>query len=371
MQAMGMTGAMSARFGAINEDYLRSHQTASDRAGMLAALSRVMRLVLQSLVLGLGAYLVINQQATAGVIIASAILMSRALAPVELAIANWKGFVAARQARRRLSELLATLPPTDLPLQLPKPETALAVECISGGPPGSQKIVLQDVTFSLKSGDGLGIIGPSAAGKSSLARLIVGVWQPLRGKVRLDGAALDQWSPESLGRHIGYLPQDVELFDGTIAENISRFQAEVDANAIIAAAKSSGVHDLVLRLPEGYETRIGEAGAALSAGQRQRVALARALYREPFLVVLDEPNSNLDSEGEEALTVAIRSIRSRGGIVVVIAHRASALAAVDQVLVLNQGRQQALGPRDDVLRTVLRPTAMQPLTVVTASAGGH
>jgi ATP-binding cassette subfamily C protein len=371
MQAMGMTGAMSARFGAINEDYLRSHQTASDRAGMLAALSRVMRLVLQSLVLGLGAYLVINQQATAGVIIASAILMSRALAPVELAIANWKGFVAARQARRRLSELLATLPRTDLPLQLPKPETALAVQCISGGPPGSQKVVLQDITFSLKSGDGLGIIGPSAAGKSSLARLIVGVWQPLRGKVRLDGAALDQWFPESLGRHIGYLPQDVELFDGTIAENISRFQAEADANAIIAAAKSSGVHDLVLRLPEGYETRIGEAGAALSAGQRQRVALARALYREPFLVVLDEPNSNLDSEGEEALTVAIRAIRSRGGIVVVIAHRASALAAVDQVLVLNQGRQQALGPRDDVLRTVLRPTAMQPLTVVTASAGGH
>jgi ATP-binding cassette subfamily C protein len=232
-------------------------------------------------------------------------------------------------------------------------------------------VVLQDITFSLKSGDGLGIIGPSAAGKSSLARLIVGVWQPLRGKVRLDGAALDQWFPESLGRHIGYLPQDVELFDGTIAENISRFQAEADANAIIAAAKSSGVHDLVLRLPEGYETRIGEAGAALSAGQRQRVALARALYREPFLVVLDEPNSNLDSEGEEALTVAIRAIRSRGGIVVVIAHRASALAAVDQVLVLNQGRQQALGPRDDVLRTVLRPTAMQPLTVVTASAGGH
>ena len=368
MQAMGMGGAMSARFGAINDDYLRNHRRASDRAGTLAAVSRVLRLVLQSLVLGLGAYLVINQEATAGVIIASAILMSRALAPVELAIANWKGFVAARQARRRLSELLATLPQGKQPLPLPKPELALSVESVCASPPGGQRVVVQDVTFTLKGGEGLGIIGPSAAGKSSLARLIVGVWLPVRGKVRLDGAALDQWSPICLGRHIGYLPQNVELFDGTIAENISRFEAEPEANAIIAAAKSAGVHDLVVRLPEGYDTRIGEAGAALSAGQRQRVALARALYREPFLVVLDEPNSNLDSEGEEALTAAIRSVRSRGGIIVVIAHRASALAAVDQVLVLNQGRQQAFGPRDVVLRTVL-PTATQPLTVVAASAG--
>ncbi len=355
MQAMGMGGAMSARFSAVNDDYQRSHRHASDRAGILAATSRVMRLVLQSLVLGLGAYLVINQEATAGVIIASSILMSRALAPVELAIANWKGFVAARQARRRLSEMLALLPPGRQPLSLPKPEMALSVESVSASPPGDGRVVVQDIAFALKSGDGLGIIGPSAAGKSSLARLIVGVWQPVRGKVRLDGAALDQWSPEHLGRHIGYLPQDVELFDGTIAENISRFEAEPDANAIIAAAKSAGVHELVVRLPEGYDTRIGEAGAALSAGQRQRVALARALYGDPFLVVLDEPNSNLDSEGEEALTAAIRGVRSRGGIAIVIAHRPSALAAVDQVLVLNQGRQQAFGPRDEVLQTVLRP----------------
>jgi ATP-binding cassette subfamily C protein len=370
VQAMGMGGAMWARFNAVNDDYLRSHRCASDRAGMLAAFSRVTRLVLQSLVLGLGAYLVIHQEATAGVIIASSILMSRALAPVELAIANWKGFVAVRQARRRLSELLAMLPQSRQPLPLPKPEVTLSVESVSASPPGSQKVVLQDITFVLNSGEGLGIIGPSAAGKSSMARLIVGVWQPLRGKVRLDGAALDQWSPESLGRHIGYLPQDVELFDGTIAENISRFEAEPDANAIIAAAKAGGVHELVVRLPEGYNTRIGEAGAALSAGQRQRVALARALYRDPFLVVLDEPNSNLDSEGEEALTAAIRGVRSRGAIILVIAHRASALAAVNQVLVLNQGRQQAFGQRDDVLRTMLRPTATQPLTVVATSAGG-
>jgi len=360
MQAMGMGRAMSARFSAVNDDYLSSQGQASDRAGVLAAFSRVMRLVLQSFVLGLGAYLVINQEATAGVIIASSVLVSRALAPVELSIANWKGFVASRQGRRRLSELLASLPPGNQPLQLPEPQAALSVESVSANPPGTTRLVVQDVSFTLKSGDGLGIIGTSAAGKSSLARVIVGVWQPARGRVRLDGAALDQWSPESLGRHIGYLPQDVELFDGTIAENISRFEAAPTARSIIDAAKSAGVHNLVVKLPAGYDTRIGEAGAALSAGQRQRVALARALYGDPFLVVLDEPNSNLDSEGEEALTAAILAVRSRGGIVVLIAHRPSSLAAVDQVLVLNQGRQQAFGPRDEVLQKVLRP----PLTVV-------
>jgi ATP-binding cassette subfamily C protein len=297
--------------------------------------------------------------------------MSRALAPVELAIANWKGFVGARQARRRLADLLAVLPQERQPLSLPRPEDALSVEYVSACPPSGQKLVLQDVSFTLKAGEGLGVIGPSAAGKSSLARLMVGVWQPVRGKVRLDGAALDQWSPDTLGRHIGYLPQDVELFDGTIAENISRFDANPDPNAIIAAAKSACVHDLVVRQPEGYETPIGEAGMALSAGQRQRIALARALYREPFLVVLDEPNSNLDSEGEEALTAAIRNVRSRGGIVIVIAHRASALAAVDKVLVLNQGRQQSFGPRDEVLGKTLRPVAASPspFTVVVAGAG--
>ena len=227
VQALGMGGAMSARFSAANKKYLHSQRRASDRAGMLAALSRVMRLMLQSAVLGLGAYLVIHQEATAGVIIASSILMSRALAPVELAIANWKGFVAARQARRRLSELLTALPERQPPLQLPHPENSLSVECVSASPPGEQRLVVQDVTFALKSGDGLGIIGPSASGKTSLARLIVGVWRPVRGKVRLDGAALDQWSLLSLGRNIGYLPQDVELFEGTIAENISRFDADL------------------------------------------------------------------------------------------------------------------------------------------------
>jgi ATP-binding cassette subfamily C protein len=217
--------------------------------------------------------------------------------------------------------------------------------------------VVHDVAFSLAAGDGLGIIGPSGSGKSSLARLLVGAWQPARGKVRLDGAALDQWSPEQLGPHVGYLPQDIELFDGTVAHNIARFEPAPNSEDVIMAAKAAGVHELILGLPQGYETQLGEAGSALSAGQRQRVALARALYREPFLVVLDEPNSNLDAAGEEALTSAIKGIRQRGGIVAVIAHRPSAIAAVNLVLVLADGRQKMFGPKDEVLRTAPRPVA--------------
>ena len=363
VQAMGMGGHLQQRFAAIHDDLLRAQWRTSDRAGMLAAVSRVARLLLQSLVLGLGAYLVINQEATAGVIIASSILVSRALAPVELSIANWKNFVAARQSRKRLNEMLASVPAEKEPLPLPKPFASLSLESIAARPPGSSRIVLQDINFVLQGGNALGIIGPTASGKSSLARLLVGVWEPARGKVRLDGAALDQWSSERLGPHVGYLPQNVDLFSGTIAENIGRFHTELDSDAIILAAKSAGVHELIVSLPEGYETQIGEAGANLSAGQRQRIALARALYRDPFLVVLDEPNSNLDSDGEKALTAAILGVRSRGGIAVVIAHRPSAIAAVDYVLVLGDGRQQAFGPKDEVLRAVTRP-AVAPLKVV-------
>src|SRR5262245_2919538 len=364
VQALGMGTAMSARYRAASNQYVRSQRRGSDLAGMLASLSRGLRLTLQSAVLGIGAYLVIEQEATAGVIIASAILTSRALAPVELAIANWKGFVAARQARQRLSELLTSLPERKQPMALPAPKKSLSVQNVSATPPGEQRLVVQDVMFTLQAGDGLGIIGPSASGKTSLARIIVGVWQPIRGRIRLDNAALDQWSPDAFGRHVGYLPQDVELFDGTIAENISRFESPPDPQAIILAAQSAGVHELILHLPEGYETRIGETGTALSAGQRQRIALARALYREPFLVVLDEPNSNLDSDGDDALTKAISGVRARGGIVIVIAHRPSALVAIDRVLMLNQGRQQAFGSRDEILRQVLRPNAPVSLPAV-------
>ena len=363
VQAMGMGGHLQQRFAVIHDDLLRAQWRTSDRAGMLAAVSRVTRLLLQSLVLGLGAYLVINQEATAGVIIASSILVSRALAPVELSIANWKNFVAARQSHKRLNEMLASVPAEKEPLPLPKPFASLSLELIAARPPGSGRIVLQDINFVLQGGNALGIIGPTASGKSSLARLLVGVWEPARGKVRLDGAALDQWSSERLGPHVGYLPQNVDLFNGTVAENIGRFHTALDTDAIILAAKSAGVHELIVSLPQGYETQLGEAGANLSAGQRQRIALARALYRDPFLVVLDEPNSNLDSDGEKALTAAILGVRSRGGIAVVIAHRPSAIAAVDYVLVLGDGRQQAFGPKDEVLRAVTR-SAMAPLKVV-------
>jgi ATP-binding cassette subfamily C protein len=326
-------------------------------------------MLLQSMLLAVGALLVINQQATAGVIIAGSILGARALAPVDLAIANWKAFIAARQGWGRLNQLLMALPAATAPMTLDVPTHTLVVENASAAPPGEQKIVVFDATLKLEAGNGLGIIGPTASGKSSLARMLVGIWRPVRGRVSLDGAALDQWSPEGLGQHIGYLPQDVELMAGTVAQNIARFEEDTDPNLVIAAAKAAGVHDLIVGLPDGYGTQVGEHGAALSAGQGQRIALARALYRDPFLVVLDEPNANLDSEGDEALTQAILSVRKRNGIVVVVAHRPSAITGLDLILVMNKGRMHHFGPKDEVLAKALpRPQgAPRPLQVVPES----
>ena len=367
--AMGMAGHIAARWSEANRQYMRSQQEASDLGGGLGAISKVLRMMLQSGVLAVGAYLVIHQEASAGIIIAASILSARALAPVDLAIANWKGFVAARQSWQRLNRLLTMSPARLTPMQLQTPVQRLTVEAVSASPPGVPKVVVQDITFELEAGQGLGIIGPSGSGKSSLVRLLVGVWQPVRGNVRLDGAALDQWASDALGRHIGYLPQDVELLAGTVAENIARFEPNPDNEAVIAAAKAVGVHDLIVRLPGGYDTPIGEQGSALSAGQAQRVALARAVYRDPFLVVLDEPNSNLDSEGEEALTRAILGVRERMGIIIVVAHRPSAIAGVDRLLMMNQGKAQAIGPKDEVLSKVLqRPLAIpRPLKIVPES----
>lgn len=367
LTAMAMAGRLRDRWSEANRKYMRSQQQASDVAGGLGAIVKALRLMLQSAVLGVGAYLVIHQEATAGIIIAGSILSARALAPVDLAIANWKGFVAARQSWARLNGVLSMLPAQAEPMSLPRPTKNIVIEKVFVAPPGQQKPVVQDVSFTLKSGDGLGVIGPSASGKSSLARMLVGAWRPVRGKVSLDGASFDQWQPEAIGRDIGYLPQDVELMLGTVAQNIARFDPDADSKAIIAAAQAAGVHELILGLGAGYDTDIGEQGTSLSAGQQQRIALARALYGDPFLVVLDEPNSNLDNDGELALTSAIHSVRRRGGIVVVVAHRPSALAAVDQVLVMNQGRAQAFGPKDDVLAKVLRAP---PLKIVPDSARG-
>lgn len=361
LRAMGMRHRAAARWHEVNKNYMAANEAANDVASGLGGLSKVFRMILQSGVLAVGAYLVIHQESTAGIIIASSILTARALAPVELAIANWKGFVAARQAGRRLDQLLTLLPKEEEPMELPVPEQSLTVDRIHVVPPGAERPVLHDVSFSLTSGQGLGIIGPSGSGKSSLARALVGVWPQLHGKIRIDSAALDQWSPEALGRHLGYLPQDVELFDGSIAVNIARFDPKATPSAVLDAARAAGAHELILSFSDGYGTRIGEGGMALSAGQRQRIALARAFYGNPFLVVLDEPSSNLDAEGEAALTHAILGVRRRGGIVIVVTHRPKSLDGVDHVLVIAEGTAQAFGSKDEVLNRVLRASAPVPL----------
>jgi ATP-binding cassette subfamily C protein len=368
--AMGMAGRLGKRWSDANAKYLAGHQHASDIAGGLGAVAKVMRMMLQSAVLGVGAYLVIHQEATAGIIIAGSILSARALAPVDLAIAHWKSFVAARHSWQRLTHLLEQMPVKPAPTLLQNPSSRLSVEGVCITAPGDQKVIVQDVNFALTTGAGLGVIGPSGSGKSSLARALVGVWQPFRGKVRLDGAALDQWLADVLGRHVGYLPQDVELFAGTVAQNISRFDPEAKPEAVLAAAKEAGVHDMIIKMRDGYNTQVGEQGTALSAGQAQRVALARALYGEPFLIVLDEPNSNLDTEGDEALTRAVRAARERGAIVVVVAHRPIGIEGVDQILVLRDGRMQAFGPKETVLAQVLQPRVTSPAPIKIVSDAG-
>lgn len=357
IHAMGLSPHIGRRYEHLNDEYLSYQLKASDAAGGIGNITKVFRMLLQSAVLGLGGYLVIQNELSPGAIIAASIAVSRSLAPIETAIAHWRGFIAARQSAKRLGDLLmaAATIDTDV-IDLPAPKKSLQVEALVVAPPGQAEPILRGLAFTLERGDGLGVIGPSGSGKSTLARALVGVWRPINpaGSVRLDGASLSQWRPEKLGRHIGYMPQDVELFDGTVAENIARFDPDATSESVVAAAMAAGSHDLIVRLSQGYQTRIGEAGRSLSGGERQRVALARALYGDPFLVVLDEPNASLDSAGDAALTEAILSIRKRGGIAVVIAHRPSALAAVNKVLVLANGQARAFGPKDEVLRNILQ-----------------
>ncbi len=370
LAAMGMGRRLHDQWRETSREHLAQQQRVSDVVGGLGSISRALRLMLQSAMLGMGAWLVIQGEATAGVIIAGSILSGRALAPVDLAIAHWRNFVSARQSWRRLSQLLSRLPQDAEPMALPMPRSNLTVDRIAIGAPGAQRIIVQGIEFSLSAGSGLGIIGASGSGKSTFVRALVGAWRPMAGRIKLDGAALDQWPQEHLGRYVGYLPQDVELFAGTVAGNIARFEPGADAEAVVAAARAAGVHDLIVSLTNGYETQIGEGGAALSAGQRQRIALARALYRDPFLVVLDEPNSNLDVEGENALGEAIRGIKARGGIVVIVTHRPNILAAVDLVMVMKEGQMHMLGPRDLVFSKLpsLQPANSDGLKLVATSA---
>ena len=353
IRALGMTNRFTARWSQANERYLRENIRATDVYANLGSGAKVLRYVLQSGMLGIGAYLVVVDKASGGIMIASSIMMGRALAPVEIALGTWKQLVAARQGIARLREICkVTATPPLPPVVLPRPCRELAVQDLAVAAPGTGKAILSNISFSLTAGMGLALLGASASGKTSLSKALVGIWSAQHGVVRLDGAALDQWGNEDLGRYIGYLPQDVALFDGTVAENICRFDQEATSDAILKAAQIAGVHDIILRLPEGYSTRIGEGGMSLSAGQRQRIGLARAVFGDPFLVVLDEPNANLDADGENALTRAIQILRHNNRIVIVISHRPSALSALNMAMVLYEGKAIAFGSCEEIFARV-------------------
>lgn len=359
LHAMGITGRAVERFHIANQQHLDSQTRTSDISATLSGLSKVLRMMLQSAILGLGAYLAIKGDLSPGAIIASSIVTARALAPVDQVIGNWKGVVSARRSHRRLAETLAVIKDKSGLVELPAPSQSLVVDNITTVAPATGAVLLSEASFELKAGQALGLIGPSGGGKTTLARSILGIWPLLRGSIRIDGADLSQWNENFFASHVGYLPQDVALMEGTIADNISRFSKVPDARLIINAAKAAGIHEMVVHLRDGYQTELGPHGTALSAGQRQRIGLARALYGDPFLVVLDEPNSNLDAEGEEALTRAITAVRQRGGIVVIVAHRPSALQAVDMVGVVQAGRLVAFGPKDEILQ----PNKARPVVV--------
>lgn len=361
IEAMGMLPAIGKRWFQGHLRILQMQTLASDRAAIISSTGRFVRITLQSVILGAGALLAIEGKITPGMMIACSILTGRALAPVEQVIAAWKQLQGSRSAWGRLNDLLHDYPQRPPSMSLQRPMGMLAVENVVAGAPGTSNSIVRGVSFSLVPGESLGIIGPSASGKSTLARLLVGVWPTQAGKVRLDGADIFTWNKAELGPWIGYLPQDVELFEGTIAENIARF-AEVDSEAVIRAARSSGVHDMILRFPQGYDTRLAADGSPLSGGQKQRIALARALYGEPNLVVLDEPNANLDDVGEKALVEALAELKARGATVILISHRPNVLCAVDKVLMLRDGAVHMLGSRDEVFAALRKASVIPTAT---------
>jgi ATP-binding cassette subfamily C exporter for protease/lipase len=345
---MGMLPNLMARWYKLHGKFLRLQAEASEKAGMVGAVTKFVQTSLQSLVLGFGALLVLENKITAGMMIAASILVGRALAPVQQLIGVWKSVASTRSAWERLNALLAGNPARAAGMPLPKPLGNLAVEGVTAGPPGSQVPVLRGVNFAINAGDVLGVIGPSGSGKSTLARLLVGVWPAAMGKVRLDNADIYSWNKAELGPHIGYLPQDIELFGGTISENIARF-GDIDPEKVVQAAKRAGVHELILHFPDGYNTVLGDGGAGLSGGQRQRLGLARAMYDDPALIVLDEPNSNLDDVGEAALVKAINDLRARGKTIILITHRTSVISVTTKLLLLRDGVVSMFGPTNQVL----------------------
>jgi PrtD family type I secretion system ABC transporter len=350
---MGMQSAVSTRWQSFRDEALEKGVAASDRTGLFTTITKTFRLFLQSMMLGIGAYLVLQNQMTVGAMIAGSILLGRSLAPIEQALGNWPVVQMAVAGWKNLSRVLELVPEQSAKTELPKPKAHLTVQGLAVVPPGEERTALRGVSFEVKPGQAMGVIGQSASGKSTLARAITGIWQVAAGRVNLDGASLDQYEPEVLGSYIGYLPQSVTLFKGTIAENIARLALQPNADAVVAAAQVAGAHEMIKMLPKGYDTQISN-DARLSGGQRQLIGLARALYGDPLMLVLDEPNSNLDSVGTNALNAAIRTIKQRGGSVVIIAHRPAAIAECDTLLILENGMQKVFGPRDEVLKSQVK-----------------
>lgn len=348
IESMGMLPNLIQRWFKTHGKFLQLQAEASEKAAKIASATKFVQVSLQSLVLGFGALLVLENKMTPGMMIAASILVGRALAPVQQVIGVWKSWSSTRSAFERLTRLLEANPAREAGMELPKPAGALSVEGVTAGPPGSKAPVIKGLSFAIQPGDVLGVIGPSGSGKSTLARLLVGVWPAVMGKVRLDGADIYHWNKGELGPHMGYLPQDIELFSGTIAENIARF-GDVDSEKVVQAAKRAGVHDMILHMPEGYDTKLGDGGAGLSGGQKQRIGLARAMYDDPAVIVLDEPNSNLDDIGEQALVQAVLDLRQRGKTIVLITHRTTVLGVTSRLLLMRDGTAQAFGPTKDVM----------------------
>ncbi len=366
VQAMGMLPGLLKRWGRDRDKLIERQVVASDRAATTSSIIKFLRMVMQSLILGLGAWLVIERQVTVGAMFAASILLSRALQPVEQVVGSWRNFAAARSAYNRIKMLLGANPVREPALVLPRPSARVSVQGLTYGIRGAPKPILANITFSIEPGEIVGIIGPSGAGKSTLARHLVGLLTPTSGSARLDGADVAKWPSELLGQYLGYLPQDIELFADSVSQNICRFRDGEDAD-VLAAAQLAGVHEIILSLPNGYDTQVGEGGTILSGGMRQRIGLARAVYGKPSLVVLDEPNSNLDADGDLALANCIQALKAQGTTVVIVSHRSSTLGVVDKLLVMKDGAAIIYGPRADVLPRLARPTSVRAVPATGAA----